>query len=68
MYPSEADYITFRLPEKSRRCNLMEELLKRKILIRSCDSYRNMPSGCYRIAVKKHEDNEYLINNIMEVQ
>ena len=46
----------------------MEELLKRKILIRSCDSYRNMPYGCYRIAVKKHEDNECLIKNIMEVQ
>lgn len=67
VFPSETDYITFRLPPKSRECKLMEELLKRKILIRSCNSYYNMPSGCYRIAVKKHEDNECLIKNMREV-
>ncbi len=67
VYPSEADYITFRLPHKYTGYNLMNALLQRKILIRSCESYNNMPPDCYRIAVKKHKDNEYLIKNINEV-
>ncbi len=67
VYPSEADYITFRLSHKHAGDNLMDELLRRKILIRSCASYNNMPPDCYRIAVKKHKDNEYLMKNINEV-
>ena len=43
------------------------ELLKNGILIRSCQSYRNMPPDCYRIAVKKHTDNEILIDFISDI-
>ena len=64
--PSEADYIT-------RACRLIrqavcfqDELIKNKILIAHV-SFHNMPSDCYRIAVKKHFDNEILINNIRRV-
>lgn len=64
VYPSEADYITFRLPLDKAGCKLQDELLKNGILIRSCQSYRNMPPDCYRIAVKKHTDNKILIHNI----
>ena len=67
VYPSEADYITFRLPFNKAGCMLQDELIKNKILIRSCESFHNMPSDCYRIAVKKHSDNEILINNIRQI-
>ena len=67
VYPSEADYITFRLPSDKAGCQLQDELLKNGILIRSCQSYRNMPPDCYRIAVKKHTDNEILIDFISNI-
>ena len=54
VYPSVADYITFRLPSDKAGCQLQDELLKNGILIRSCQSYRNMLPDCYRIAVTKH--------------
>ena len=62
-----ADYITFRLPSDKAGCQLQDELLKNGILIRSCQSYRNMPPDCYRIAVKKHTDNEILIDFISDI-
>lgn len=67
VYPSEADYITFRLPVDKAGCQLQDKLLKNGILIRSCESYRNMPPDCYRIAVKKHTDNEILIDFISDI-
>ena len=67
VYPSQADYLTFRLPQSKAGCMLQEELLKHGILIRSCGSYHNMPSDCYRIAVKQHADNEVLINNMRQI-
>ena len=67
VYPSQADYLTFRLPQSKAGCMIQEELLKHGILIRSCGSYHNMPADCYRIAVKQHADNEVLINNMRQI-
>lgn len=67
VYPSQADYLTFRLPQSKAGCMIQEELLKHGILIRSCGSYHNMPVDCYRIAVKQHADNEVLINNMRQI-
>ena len=67
VYPSEADYITFRLPVRLYGYPLFTELIKHNILIRSCESYNNMPSDCYRIAVKLHTDNEELIEILRQL-
>lgn len=64
---SEADYITFQLSQQKRHIDLKQALLKKKILVRSCATYRNMPQGCYRIAVKKHLENERLMAAIKAV-
>lgn len=67
VYPSEADYITFCLPKEKQDILLKEELLKKKILIRSCENYKNMLPGSYRIAVKKHEENKELIKQVRQI-
>ena len=41
---------------------MKEDLIKMGILIRDCSNYYNLTDGYYRIAVKKHDDNERLIN------
>lgn len=57
VYPSSANYILL----KAER-GLQEKLLSSGILIRNCNNYRNLIDGYYRIAVKKHEANEALVN------
>ena len=61
VFPSEADYITFCLPRTKAGFPLKDRLIEKKILIRSCANYRNMPPDCYRIAVKRHTENEELV-------
>ncbi len=62
LYNSSANYIFF----KGQK-NLKEELLKKKILIRSCKNYPGLNEYYYRIAVKMHKENEILIERMKEV-
>ena len=55
---SQANYIFFYLPEIPE---LQQELEKSGILIRSCDNYRGLERGYYRIAVRTHAENERLV-------
>ncbi len=61
-YPSEANYILIK-----SEINLKEKLLKEHILIRDCSNYKNLERGYYRIAVKKHEENELLISKLEKI-
>ena len=47
---------------------LYDELLKRNILIRDCSNYRGLEKGFYRVAVKKREENERLLEKIGEIK
>ena len=62
VFPSEANFVLIQteLP-------LYEELLKRKILIRDCSNFRGLEKGFFRIAVKRHEENEELLQAIGEL-
>ena len=62
VWQGEADYLLF-YSEK----NLYEMLLKKKMLIRDCSNYKGLESGYYRIAVKKQEENDRLIDALEEV-
>ena len=56
-YPSDANFILFRADK-----NLGERMLREKILLRCCEDYSGLDGSFYRIAVKKHEENEILIS------
>lgn len=69
VYDSRANYIFFRDPweETAGRTvpgrwqgRLYEELLLRRILIRSCGNYRGLDRSYYRICVRGREDNRRL--------
>ncbi len=72
---SEANFILFyrneseqdNLIESESSKNLYEMLLERGILIRDCSDYKGLTKGYYRVAVKKHDENVYLIDKIKEV-
>lgn len=47
--------------------DLYERLLSRGILIRDCSDYRGLGKGYYRIAVRRHEENEILVREIRRI-
>lgn len=59
VWRSEADFLLL----YSER-PLYEELLEKGILIRSCENFKGLGKGYFRIAVKKREENEILVEAI----
>ena len=57
--PSYANYLLFQGP-----VDLHRKLKEQGIAIRNCDNYPGLTSGWYRIAVRRHEENEKLISAI----
>lgn len=63
IYGSKANYIFFYCPYY----DLKEKLISKHILIRDCGNYKGLSQGYYRVAVKKHNDNEKLINALKDI-
>ena len=61
-FPSAANYILFK-GEKG----LAELCRDRGILIRDCSNFEGLCEGYYRIAVKKHDENQKLISVLREI-
>ena len=62
VYPSQANYVFFTGP-----ADLYEKLEQKKILIRDCSNYTGLSEGYYRVAVKKHEENQQLVRALKEI-
>ncbi len=56
VYPSDANFILFRAEE-----NLYHEMIKHKLLIRSCANYRGLTPEHFRIAVRTPKENREFI-------
>lgn len=67
VYSGQADFILI-YDDKSlhKGKSLYDYLLQRGILIRDCQSFRGLSKGYYRIAVKKHDENVILLQEIQE--
>lgn len=61
VYDSDVNFILISSDNK-----LYDLLLQRGILIRDCSDYSGL-NGKYRIAVKNHKENEYLIETLKEI-
>lgn len=56
VYDSKANYIFFEGPE-----DLYERCLKRGVLIRDCSNYPGLKEGCFRVAVRRKQENDRLL-------
>lgn len=65
LYDSEANYIFFYMDQPE---DLKNKLRERGYLIRSCDNYRGLGSGYYRIAIKTRALNRKIIKAIKEAR
>ena len=63
VFGGSADFILLKSEIK-----LYELLLKKGILIRDCSNMRGLSEGYYRVAVKTHEENELLVNEIWNLR
>ncbi len=61
-FPSAANYILLK-----SEYDLFERLKEQHILIRDCSNYEGLDRGYYRVAVKKHEENEKLLEALEAV-
>ncbi len=61
-YPSDTNFILL-----NTKIPLYENLLERRILIRKCEDFVGLGKDYYRIAVRNHNDNIVLIENIKEI-
>jgi threonine-phosphate decarboxylase len=59
-YDSVANFILIKSKQKSN--NLQKKLLKKKILIRDCSSFRGLDNNFIRIAVKTRKENQRLVH------
>ena len=46
---------------------IYDSLLAKGILIRNCENFRGLGEGYYRIAVKKHEENKVLLQELAQI-
>ena len=60
--PSSVNYLLFQGPT-----NLHAKLKEKGIAIRNCDNYPGLTAGWYRVAVRRHEENEMLIAAIDKI-
>ncbi len=62
VYSSHTDYLLLKT-----KLPLYDRLLEKEILIRDCSSFRGLEKGHYRIAVKRHPENEMLVKAVREI-
>ena len=64
VYNSKANYIFFK---NNFNSDLEKSLKKEGILIRNCKNYHNLDKNFYRIAVKSHNDNIFLVEALKRI-
>ncbi|MBE6071185.1 MAG: threonine-phosphate decarboxylase [Clostridium butyricum] len=64
VFKSSANFIFIKV---NKYLDLKEKLLNFNILIRSCSNYKGLNNKYYRLAVRTHEENKKLIENLHKV-
>lgn len=62
VFPSRANYLLVKGPT-----GLCEKLMEKGILARSCANYHGLSPAFLRLAVKRHQENETLINALRDI-
>ncbi|MDZ5253347.1 threonine-phosphate decarboxylase CobD [Clostridium sp. LIBA-8841] len=64
VFKGAVNFLFFKL---SRELNLREELIKQGIIIRSCNNYIGLDNSYYRVAVRRREENEKLLEALSKI-
>lgn len=64
VFPSDANYILFRSPDRE----LPRKLLEKGILLRDCRDYHGLAAGFYRVAVRTRRENRVLLQYLKNIK
>ena len=64
VYPSDSNFL---LCKAEKINNIWEKLLQKGILVRGCENFTGLDGRYFRIAVKRHEENVVLLENIKSI-
>ncbi len=66
-FPSAANYLLVKTANPGGAAELRDKLVKRLILIRDCSNFQGLNGGFFRVAVKKREEHERLLEALREI-
>ena len=66
VYPGTVNFLLLRLLDGSVS-QLADALLAKHIMIRQCGNYEGLDASFFRVAVRKKEENDYLLESLQEV-
>jgi threonine-phosphate decarboxylase len=67
-FPSAANFVLVKIEKKGVNSQfLSERLLEKGIMIRDCSNFRNLSNAFIRIAVRKKDENTFLIETLKEI-
>lgn len=64
VFKGAVNFLFFKL---NRELNLREELIKQGVIIRSCNNYVGLDNSYYRVAVRRREENERLLEALSKI-
>ena len=67
VYPGAVNFIMFRTSEDDMFSGFFEKMMRKGVLIRSCENFRGTDDRDYRIAVRGHEENLRFIKILEEL-
>jgi threonine-phosphate decarboxylase len=66
VFPSDANFLLFRIRDNSPPANLYQYLLSHSLLIRNCGNFRGLDESFFRISLRSRDENQKLVDSIAE--
>ena len=66
IFPSDANFLLFRIRGISQPELFFEYLISQYLLIRNCGNFKGLDESFFRISLRNREDNQRLVNSIKE--
>ncbi len=66
VFPSDANFLLFRIRDNSPPASLYQYLLTQSLLIRNCGNFKGLDESFFRISLRCREENQKLVNSIVE--
>jgi threonine-phosphate decarboxylase len=66
-YPSVANYLLVRTGKRRKADELRNQLLEQLILIRDCSNFEGLDNSFFRVAVRKRNENERLLEALRQI-
>ncbi|MBC8288499.1 MAG: pyridoxal phosphate-dependent class II aminotransferase [Nitrospinae bacterium] len=64
VFPSDANYLLFRIRDNSPPVSLYQHLLSQSLLVRNCGNFKGLDERFFRISLRERRENQELVDSI----